>query len=271
MIQSQICFACGGEIFIVGTKTRLVKCAACGLGKTLDEIRQNYNSYHRDTVYFDSEKQFKNIFQKRVRLIGKFRKPGTALEIGSSSGLMLSLLKNSGWEVAGIEPSKEACKVSRKRGITPLNKSFENSKFNKETFDLVIMNHVLEHMENPNDILERINGILKKDGMLLVDVPNFESLSAKIWGSNWKYILPQEHKWHFTLKSLSYLLTGTGLKIIYAETHSGVWEYASPAKELFESLTGGKKRFFGEAISAIPNLIVSKLGMGTGLTVLAKK
>ena len=168
MIQSQICFACGGEIFIVGTKTRLVKCAACGLGKTLDEIRQNYNSYHRDTVYFDSEKQFKNIFQKRVRLIGKFRKPGTALEIGSSSGLMLSLLKNSGWEVAGIEPSKEACKVSRKRGITTLNKSFENSKFNKETFDLVIMNHVLEHMENPNDILERINGILKKDGILLI-------------------------------------------------------------------------------------------------------
>lgn len=268
------CFVCDVRLKLLGKSdgVNIFYCPVCGLGSTDPMgINVNYQKYHRDALYKVSMEQFSNIFQKRIDIISKFRESGQALEVGSSTGLLLSLLKVQGWTVLGIEPSRNAAAFAKKVGIETVTKPFEEIELKKESFDLVIFNHTLEHMRDPLAITAKARRILKEDGLILIDVPNFGSLTAKLMGAKWPYILPREHFWHFTQDSLFRILDKSGFKPLYWEAHSGIWGYGNPAKEIWQSLVGLKKRFIWDVITAIPTFILTKLKMGTGLAVVATK
>ncbi|MBI4058748.1 class I SAM-dependent methyltransferase [Candidatus Microgenomates bacterium] len=276
MKKEQNCLACGRKLTLLGKNkgASIFKCLKCGLGVTQSVRQENYQTYHRDPVYLTSQKQFRNIFSKRMQILSEFRDAnynGKALEVGSSTGLILSLLKESGWEVLGIEPSHTAASNAREKGIATLNTTFENAKLPPRSFDLVIFNHVLEHLTDPVKTLQKTNKVLRKKGLVFIDVPNFASFSARVERETWRYILPKEHLWHFTPTALFMLLQKAGFKVLYWETHSGIWDYGNPLQELWESLTTFKKRFFVNIITLIPSLISSKMGAGSGLTVVAEK
>lgn len=249
----------------------IYRCPECGLGASLGTVKQE-ESYHRDECYHVSEKQFTNIFGRRIHLIEKyFPQPGKILEIGSSTGVMLSLFQKLGWKVLGIEPSTEAAVQAKKRGISTTADYFEKVNLDDQSFDVVILNHTLEHLPSPRDVLQKVSRILKKGGVVLIDVPNFGSLSSQIYGSRWPYLLPQEHFWHFTDQSLQKLLTSSGFQILETAHPSGIWDYGDPGLELWQSLTTFKKRFFSDLATAVPSLLVTILGKGTNLTVVAQK
>src|SRR3989344_659844 len=147
---------------------------------------------------------------------------------------------------------------------------FENAKI-KEKFDVVILNHVLEHLEQPEKVLQKIHSLLNKRGIIAINVPNAGSLSAKIYGASWKYVLPDEHLWQFTEKALKSLLEKNGFSVLSWEAKSGIWEFDNPILELWQSFFGIKKRFLTNIITALPTLIVTKLKLGTGLSVIAIK
>ena len=214
------CLACGEKY--TNFDKILYKCPNCGLGKTIIPTSLDKGTYHRDNVYLSEKKQFENIFQKIVGKISKIKNKGNVLEIGSSTGLLLSLFPGSKWTVQGIEPSKQAFKISQGQGIPTINTTFKNAKLKENFFDVIVLNHVLEHLENPKITLNKIYKVLKKDGILYLSVPNFNSLSAKIYKSNWGYILPKEHTWHFTPQSLSLLLQKNRLEIKEWSAVSGV-------------------------------------------------
>lgn len=246
-----------------------MRCQKCGFGFTKGLVNKS-GEYHRDETYIKEEELFKNIFSKRVNIIGRFLKTGKALEIGCSTGLLLSLLKQKDWDVKGVEISTKAAEIAKKRGLTIYTAPFEQLEIN-EKFDLVILNHTLEHLNDPYLILEKINKLLTPRGMLFLDLPNFGSLSVKIYGQNWPMLLPDEHRWHFNLESLSILFKSCGFKIEFVERASGIWDLANPAEGIWQSLLNFKKRFFVELITIIPSYLLTKLSMGTGLTVMAKK
>lgn len=274
MSRDKKCISCGKRLMLLGRSEdhKIFQCKWCGFGVTVgDGPSEQYKEYHRDKVYIQAGEQFRNIFAKRVEIISKFGNIGKALEVGSSTGLLLSLLKEKGWEVFGIEPSGQSSSVSRQRGIPTLTTTLELAELPPNSFDLIIFNHVLEHMGDPLKILKKANKVLKKRGLIFVDVPNFASLSARLHGVGWQYILPKEHKWHFTPTSLFVLLEKAGFIPVYWEAHSGIWQYGNPAKELLESFTSGKKRFFWNVITAIPAWVLTQFKAGTGLTVVAQK
>lgn len=266
------CVACNAKLKYLGESSgaAIYQCSVCGLGVTGNGHAEDYVAYHRDPVYIKETAQFSNIFSKRVNIISRFKRSGKALEVGSSAGIFLSLLKSRGWEVQGVEPSKPAAKVALKRSIPTIVNTFEEANL-KEKFDIVIFNHVLEHMNDPVKVLEKAGQVLRKGGLVFIDVPNFASLAARLKGVGWRYILPREHRWHFTPTSLFVLLEKAGFTPVYWEAHSGVWGYDRPLEELWQSLLGGKKRFFQNTITAIPTFMLTKLKAGTGLTVVAQK
>lgn len=273
-MKSQKCISCGQRLNYLGeTKdAKIYQCPECGMGVTLGEVPDDqYNAYHRDSVYVSAKDQFKNIFSKRVEIISKFKNGGKALEIGSSTGLFLSLLQEKGWEVLGIEPSSPAVKIARQREIPILNTTFEQANLVRNSFDVVIFNHVLEHMEDPVAIIRKAKNLLRKKGIIFIDVPNFASLSARLGGAGWQYILPKEHRWHFTPASLFHILEKASLQPLYWEAHSGIWGYGSPRQEVWESLRSLKKRFIADVVTAIPTYVLTKLKAGTGLTIVAQK
>ena len=221
-------------------------------------------NYHRDEDYLVNEKLFRNIFQKRFNLIKSHSRSGilTVLDIGCSNGVFLDLF--AGCETWGVEPSKIADRARRK-GHRILNTFFEQAKLTENYFDLVVLNHTLEHMDNPKLVLKKINILLKEGGMVFIDVPNFGSLSSKILGKKWPYLLPKEHISQFTKETLTRLLKENGFKLLHWESRSGIFEYANPLREL------GRKRFLIDLFAIPYSLFATLLGMGDSMSFIAKK
>ncbi len=273
MIQ---CKLCGSTSFKpIYVDPAIEKCAKCELVRTKKTPHPNYRSYHRDVDYENNEKLFRNIFLKRYKLIAGFtNKKGKVLEIGCSTGVFLEIFKQNSWDVVGIEPSQSG-KVAEAKGIKVIKNSFEKVKF-KSKFDLIILNHTLEHVEDPVFVLTKAQKLLSEDGLLFVDVPNFDSFSSRLWGKRWKYLLPEEHVHHFTSWSLIKALEGSGLKPIYINTWTGVFDVDNPLQKIVTQITSGKPYLYKSFILDMLNLPFDILStkifhLGTNLVVIAKK
>lgn len=231
----------------------------------------SYSEYHRDRDYLENENLFKNIFRKRFVIINKFvNKKGKVLDIGSSIGIMLDIFKEDGWETWGVDPSESSIEA-KKRGHKIIRNYFEKTDLPENFFDLVILNHTLEHLENPLGILKKVYSILKKGGIVLVDVPNFGGLSSKILKSKWPFLVPNEHINQFTKESLARIMKEAGFKILHLESRSGLFEYANPLLELWQALITLKKRFFKDLIIFPYSLIATLLNKGDSMSVIGKK
>lgn len=265
------CLICGytTQEFAAFKDHIIYKCVHCGFGYT-DQLISQSGDYHRDDSYIEEEQLFKNIFLRRVKEISKFIKSGKVLEIGCSTGIMLSLFKNKGFEVEGVEISRKAAKKAKARGINVNVAFFEKINFNQK-FDLVILNHTLEHMENPLKVLQKVKTILKPKGLLMIDLPNFDSPVARFLKKRWMHLLPDEHLWHFTPRAFEILFKKMDLKILKIKKASGIWDFSNPYKEVFQSLISFKKRFFKNVLTAAPSLVITKLNKGSDLLVISRK
>lgn len=231
----------------------------------------SYSKYHRDQDYENFEAMFRNIFRKRVLLIHRYiSNGGRVLDVGCSTGIFLELFKDEGWEVWGVEPS-ESSSVAKSRGIKVIKNYFEKAKLPNNYFDLVVMNHTMEHLRNPLEILRKVNQIVKKNGCLFIDVPNYGGLGSRLLGEKWPYLLPKEHLHQFTKRDLESLLRNTGFKPIHSESRSGIYEFANPLDELVESVVTFKKRFFTNLILFPYSTLATVLNMGDSISIIGKK
>ncbi|KKQ91796.1 MAG: Methylase involved in ubiquinone/menaquinone biosynthesis [Microgenomates group bacterium GW2011_GWC1_39_7b] len=237
----------------------------------------NYNNYHRDTDYIENERLFRNIFLKRFNIIWPHfahstllrASRGKVLDIGCSNGVFLDICKERGWQTFGVEPSESGMTAERK-GHKISRIYFEKSSFPDNSFDLVIMNHTLEHVDDADLILKKIHRILKKGGILYVDVPNAGGLGSKIMGDKWTLKLPNEHNYQFTKDSLSKKIINAKFKIIHFESRSGLFEFANPLSELWQSFSIFKKRFFVNILFLPYSFLATLLNMGDSMSIIAK-
>lgn len=268
------CVFCGARQFrdIFKLKdAKLEVCSGCGLIRTNGLIAVDYDAYHRDADYKKYEDHFKNIFAKIFSDIKKIIKAkGIVLEIGCSTGILLEMFRKDGWEVWGIEPSSTA-KTAKKKGIKIINTTFDKAKLPKEYFDLIILNHTLEHMENPVQALREANSLLKQHGKIFIGVPNSGSISANILGKYWPYVLPQEHRYHFYPRILERLLEHAGFRTIYEKSRSGILNLAHPIKGLVYEAKYLKKNFVKDMMTLPGAILTTVLGKGTSLTIIGEK
>lgn len=148
---------------------------------------------------------------RRLPQIGAFGRR-RLLEVGIGSGRFLSAAAKAGWQVAGIEASSAIAKhVGQRYGVSVFAGSLDEYDSSLGTgFDVVIMNHVLEHMADPKKALLQIKALLNPDGVLHLAVPNFNCWEAKFPG--WTSYQPY-HLYYFERESLTYLLRDCGFKI----------------------------------------------------------
>src|SRR3989304_7416626 len=125
------CVICKNEKFarvLRDEEWELMKCLRCGLVVTKRDGDFDYENYHRDSDYEKFRKHFRNIFQKRSNIVGRYVKGnGIILDIGASVGEMLSLFKEKGWETWGVEPS-ESASVAKSKGHKMIKTTFEKAK-----------------------------------------------------------------------------------------------------------------------------------------------
>ena len=157
----------------------------------------------------------------RIRFLRrkKYLQADTAvLDVGCSTGMFLRVLKDYGHtNLVGVDVSLEQLEHCREVNMIHAFRYLTDIPENL-VFDLVSLYAVLEHVPNPLDVLEQSAKHLKKNGKLIVDVPNFRSLYRFLSGERWLWLIPPIHLQYFTPRSMRKLAEKAGLNICYSST-----------------------------------------------------
>lgn len=136
------------------------------------------------------------------------------LDVGCGTGLFLYRHRDLGWETWGVEASHVAAEVARRAGLRVITGQIESADLPQGYFDLIIMMHVLEHLENPTGVLARLRPLLAQDGQLMIEVPNADSWGLRFWGTHWSALELPRHLSHFRREDLERLAVVTGYRIV---------------------------------------------------------
>lgn len=162
--------------------------------------------------------RLRKVALKRLNLLSKFVKSGSILEFGSCTGEFLYEAAKKGYNLfsADLHPVVlDINKTENLKEIIKLDASFFESK--RAYFDGIVAFHVIEHLTNPGEFLLNCNTALKPNGVLFLEVPNFESLSRRIWGKRWGMFYDY-HVCHFDEDSLEIFTKKYGFEILAIRT-----------------------------------------------------
>jgi SAM-dependent methyltransferase len=140
------------------------------------------------------------------------------LDIGCGSGVSLLEAELLGAEVFGVEADPNVERLARDLGLKIHQGSIEDHPFAGVTFDLIVMNQVIEHIPEPDKALRLIAGRLSPGGRAVLVFPNRRSLWCRLSGMKWiNWHIPY-HLHHFDVDTFSRLAQRTGFKVISART-----------------------------------------------------
>ena len=225
-------------------KFRLVRCKECNLiylnprptPEFIDNFYpDNYSVYGRIDENYDRESRFidyfslsywRRILTKREKLsvVKKFchNKKARLLEIGPGGGSFLKSIKNIGWEATGIEISSDMCDhISNSYNIECFNKDFNNLSdsdiklFTDNKFDIIVFWSSFEHLYDPKGALDLCRNIIKRNGRLIIFVPNADSLEERFFRMIDKNPVDvPRHLFHFNRSTMKKLFNAAGFKPI---------------------------------------------------------
>lgn len=137
---------------------------------------------------------------------------GSMLDVGCGSGFLASLFAQAGWRVTGVEFNDETAVHARE--IYDINVVTSISSVTGR-FDLIVINHVLEHHFEPELLLKECLQRLKPSGRIIIAVPNFGSFQARVGRAHWFHLDFPAHLYHFTDQGLVNLLERSGFTVIH--------------------------------------------------------
>lgn len=204
-----------------------------------------------------------------------WRGEGKVLDVGCGAGGNLKTLQDQGWQPSGIEISEVAAAHARKLVTGNIHTgTLESAPFSPRSFDLILMSHSLEHLPSSVDALRRVHRLLKDEGLLVVSVPNVNSLEYKLFARWWFQLDPPRHFYHFDKRSLSGFFTQAGFQLHHFRTGvSAIFLMASLDrfwKHRFRKNVPFRK-LIDRLIARPISLIAGHLGYGTEITVHAVK
>jgi len=155
----------------------------------------------------------KNIALKnKLSLINDLNKSkGNLLDIGAGTGDFLLVAKENGWKAVGIEPSEKARNIAEVKGVA-LKSNL--SDFEDNSFDVITMWHVLEHVPNLEEQIKELKRLVKPEGSILIAVPNFKSYDANHYKEFWAAYDVPRHLWHFSKTAIKKLFAKTDLELV---------------------------------------------------------
>lgn len=232
MAQEITCPICGSEkcdFFCKKNEYNLYTCQSCQAGfvwplpdNSADIYEASYfngglkketSSKFGYTDYEEDKKAMETVFLNYLEEISKLTAGRNIIDVGAATGYFLDLARRSGWKTNGVEISVYAAKIVGEKGHKIFLGSLEKLNI-AEKYDVVTMWDVLEHLVSPKEYLKSIYNILNSEGLLVINTVDRSSFWAKILGKRWQAIVPPEHLFYYSPKSLSKLLEQTGFKII---------------------------------------------------------
>ncbi len=198
--------------------------------KTLDMLfthpqprLENLGKYYESEDYISHTDNKRSLFEKLYHLIKSIAlknklnlinshqsTKGSLLDIGAGTGDFLSVAKNNGWNITGIEPSDRAKAIAKNKGVSFVSAT---SELENRSFDVITMWHVLEHVPDLDTQIKELKRLLKPTGTLLIAVPNFKSFDAQYYGKFWAAYDVPIHFWHFSKTAIQLLFEKEEMKL----------------------------------------------------------
>lgn len=146
------------------------------------------------------------------------------LDIGCGDGAFLSLMQGRGWTAHGLEMDRGAAgRAAARGGIEVTVGTVEEARFAPETFHLIILSHVLEHLPHPRESLRTVREWLREDGVLFVTLPNVDCWERRLFENCWyPWDLPR-HLLHFSPTTLERLLREEGFTVTRTRFLTGLF------------------------------------------------
>jgi SAM-dependent methyltransferase len=178
-----------------------------------------YNSPHYISHKIKSQ-SFQDLIYNQIRKLtlkskleiinGLIPEKGKLMDYGTGLGYFPKYANDKGWNVLAVEPNDKA----RTNSVFPSTLKDIKEIKNPHNLDIVTLFHVLEHIHTLKDTLVKIINTIKKDGYLILALPNHESYDAKKYKENWAgYDVPR-HLYHFNQKSIDHLTKIYNLELI---------------------------------------------------------
>ena len=159
------------------------------------------------------------------------------LDIGCGRGYLLLQFVQTGWHCAGIDIPQSPIPVNFSKIDFRLGSADEVLPWPAAVFDLVVLNHVLEHTVNPRFVVEEAFRVMRPGGYIYIGVPNFESWQALCFKDFWFPLEIPRHLHHFGVLALRLLLEDCGFKIDHTSTRSlrqGIFGYIQSILNVFD-------------------------------------
>jgi SAM-dependent methyltransferase len=215
------CPLCAGAFRVSLSKIRcspgkgtfdVLQCENCGLGMT-DPMPSDLASYYENYHGGRHGATVQHCIQRRLSLVSKTtraRNPGMILDIGCGDGSFLLEAQRNGWVVLGTELNPHAARQAGLDVVTDISEIPETT-----VFDCITLWHSLEHLRDPLGTLNTVRRHLSPTGVLLIAVPDYDGMQARLFGRNWLHLDIPRHLYHYCGSSLPALLTATGFRLAH--------------------------------------------------------
>ena len=217
------CLICHGSIENLDKyqNNHLSKCSNCGFVFSYkipsQEVLENY--YQND---YDRTRYFSPITKKRYHelldQLEAYRSTNRILDLGCGYGYFLEVAKSRGWEVYGVELAREAVEVCQEKGIHMYHGEINDCDFEADTFDVILSIEVIEHLIDPNVLIETGKKLLKKGGLFYITTPNFNSYLRYQLKEKYDVIDYPNHLAYFTKKTLNRIFRKHDFKKVKIQT-----------------------------------------------------
>ncbi len=230
---------------------------------------QDLPNYYESEDYISHTDAKRNLFEKVYHLVRKISlkkklklieschaESKTLLDVGCGTGDFIQVAKHNNWKVTGIEPNEQARSIANKKNKNSVFNVDQLVKLPPQSFDVITLWHVLEHLPNLEEDMATFKKLLKPTGTLIIAVPNYKSYDAQYYKEFWAAYDVPRHLWHFNKASMSKLVNKVSLELVKIKPMYFDAFYVSLLSEKYKH---GKMKFFNAIrVATLSNLFSVK-------------
>lgn len=221
--------------FLTQEEFQIYECLRCGLLFTEPRPKKSeIGKYYKSEEYYSHQENKSGFIPKlyesvkSVNLRKKYKMAtngiakGRVLDIGCGVGDFLHTMEQKGWETEGIEPSEDAKAIAKKRIKAEVLDTEAQETLPDNSFDLITMWHVLEHVDDLHWQLNQLERLVKPNGRVVMAVPNYKSYDGVFYKEKWAAYDVPRHLNHFNQETLVKIFKTNNL--IHIKTEKLVWD-----------------------------------------------
>ena len=182
--------------------------------------------YYKSEEYISHTDAKRNTFEKvyqyvrsisikrKIKLINSFLlESKLLLDIGCGTGDFINAAQQDQWTVQGIEPNDKARAIANEKTRNKVFTIDQLKLFEAESFDVITLWHVLEHVSDLDDLIFSIKRLLKTNGKIIIAVPNYKCFDAKYYKDYWAAFDAPRHLWHFSRTAIKTIFSEKDLEV----------------------------------------------------------